>query len=430
MARKIRDSKLESRSARLKLQIRRKPYTGPSLGTGIILLYRRNTANGTWVVKVAAGHGAYWTRAFADADDYENSDPLQPLSSKRVLTFFEAQDRGKQLARGGDGGAPDSDAPVTVGGALDDYETDLKSRNADVYNAQRPRVHLTTVLLAKPVQLLTAKELKRWRNSLLHKIAPATINRLSAALCAALELAVQHDRRIQNSKEWKIGLAEFEDAEVARNVVLSDDKVRDFIAGAYARNETLGLLTDTLAVTGARPGQAARLLVEDLKDDPLAPRLTMPRSGKGGSRKRAKKKQLRYSVPISVALAAKLKEAAQGRMPDDLLLVRVDGTSWGKNPSDSYRADIREVVASIGLDPDNLTMYSLRHSSIVRMLRKNINPRIVAAHHDTSVEMIEKNYSRHITEHVDDVARAALLEPQEPKAAPANNVIPLAHKKS
>ncbi|WP_247337112.1 hypothetical protein [Bradyrhizobium sp. 147] len=63
MARKVRHSALESRSARLKLQVRRKPYSGPSLARGVSLLYRRNKGSGAWVVKTSNGHGAYWTKA-------------------------------------------------------------------------------------------------------------------------------------------------------------------------------------------------------------------------------------------------------------------------------------------------------------------------------------------------------------------------------
>src|SRR5262245_42006288 len=169
MARKVRDSALESRSARLKLQVRRRPYSGPSLARGISLLYRRNRTNGTWVLKASNGHGAYWTKGFALADDFEDSD------DKNVLTFFQAQDQAKKLARGEDGSA--ETLPITVDRALKDYRRDLEARNANPYNAESPRVHLSPVLLAKPVQLLTATDLKKWRDSLLGKIAPATINR-------------------------------------------------------------------------------------------------------------------------------------------------------------------------------------------------------------------------------------------------------------
>ena len=110
MARKVSFSALESRSARLRLKIRRRPYSGPSLARGIALMYRRNKTNGTWVLKASDGHGAYWTKAFALADDFEDAD------AKNVLTFYQAQDQAKKLARGEDGSA--DSAPITVDGAL------------------------------------------------------------------------------------------------------------------------------------------------------------------------------------------------------------------------------------------------------------------------------------------------------------------------
>lgn len=59
----------------------------------------------------------------------------------------------------------------------------LRSRSeSDPYNSQWPRVHLTPVLLAKPVALLTSRELQNWRDGLLMKMAPSMINRLSGCL--------------------------------------------------------------------------------------------------------------------------------------------------------------------------------------------------------------------------------------------------------
>ena len=192
MARKVSFSALESRSARLRLKIRRRPYSGPSLARGISLMYRRNKTNGTWVLKASDGHGAYWTKGFALADDFEDAD------GKTVLTFYQAQDQAKKLARGEDGSA--DSAPITVDGALKDYRPIWIARGANPYNAEWPRLHLTSVLLSKPVALLTATELKKWRDGLLGTMAPATINRLCRCLCAALELAAQHDERIQNRR--------------------------------------------------------------------------------------------------------------------------------------------------------------------------------------------------------------------------------------
>ena len=90
-----------------------------------------------------------------------------------------------------------------------------------------------------------------------------------------------------------------------------------------------GLLTDTLAITGARPSQAVRLRVEDLHDHPMRPKLMMPKSAKGGGRNRSVKKTERYSVPITAALSRKLKAAATGRADHAPLLLQSDGSSLG-----------------------------------------------------------------------------------------------------
>jgi integrase len=415
VARKVRHSSLESRTARLKLAVRRKPYNGPALARGMLLLYRRNKGNGSWVLKASNGHGKYWTKAIAEADDHDESN------GKTILTFFEAQDQAKKLARGEDGST--GNTPITVDSALTDYKADLTARSANPYNAEWPRVHLTSVLLSKPVAMLAATELKKWRDSLLGRMAPSTINRLSRCLCAALELASQHDERIQNRQAWEVGLAGLPNAQEARNVVITDEQVREFVATAYGLNHQFGLLTDTLAITGTRPSQAARLRVEDLHDHPVRPKLAMPKSAKGGSRNRSAKKTERYSVPITVQLAAKLKAAAKGRPDDAPLLWQSDGRSWGDNPGQSYHRDVNKVVTDIGLDPAEVTMYCLRHSNIVRMLLRNVPIRLVASLHNTSVAMIEKHYSKYITEHsIDDIARVGLLS----EAAPAaDNVVAL-----
>jgi hypothetical protein len=150
MARRLRHSKLDTRTARLKLAVRRKPYNGLVLSRGVLLLYRRNAGNGSWVLKRADGHGAYWTKRIGDADDFDASN------GKTILTFFEAQDEAKKLASGEDGST--GTTPITVDGALKDYSRDLIARNANPYNAEHPRLHLTSVLLSKPVQLLTTAE--------------------------------------------------------------------------------------------------------------------------------------------------------------------------------------------------------------------------------------------------------------------------------
>ena len=130
--------------------------------------------------------------------------------------------------------------------------------------------------------LLDAKELRKWRDGLLDKgLQPSSVVRYCKSLRTALNLAASHDRRIQNAEAWEAGLETLPDATVARNVILCDRDVSRFVAASYDLDARLGLYVDVLATTGARPSQAARLLVEDLHGG-SKPRLTMPRSAKGG----------------------------------------------------------------------------------------------------------------------------------------------------
>jgi integrase len=164
-------------------------------------------------------------------------------------------------------------------------------------------------------------------------------------------------------------------------------------------------------VTGARLSQLARLEVGDLQADGSEPRLLMPLSAKGRTRD---KRHERRPVPIPATLAAVLRRQAAGRPSEAPLLLRSNGERWGHGRSRHHRNDFRAVVQAAGLDPDVVTLYALRHSSIVRQLLANVPIRVVATLHDTSVKMIERTYSRHIAEHTDALARRALLDVSQP----------------
>ena len=95
MARRIRSADLETRTARLKLDVRKKPYTA-RIAPGIRLAYRRNQGGGVWSVLKADGAGGAWLQRFALADDHEESN------GSTVLTFWEAAEIARKLARGDD----------------------------------------------------------------------------------------------------------------------------------------------------------------------------------------------------------------------------------------------------------------------------------------------------------------------------------------
>jgi integrase len=408
MARSTRSSSLETRTSRLKLSISKKPMF-VKIAPGVGLGYRRNQTAGTWVARVADGKGGNWTKAIGNADDFDDAD------GGYVLDFWRAQEKARTLGRADRSGDIGSVKPATVAQALAAYAADLKTRGGDAGNVARVRMHLPARLLDKAVALLMTRELRRWRDSLAEHLAAATVNRTTTGLKAALNLAAEHDERIGNRRTWESGLASIPDAEQSRNVILPEAAVRQIIAAAQQQSREFGLLIEVAAVTGARVSQLAQMEVQDLQAEREAPRLLMPTSRKG----KGKKTTRRRPVPIPHGLATRLRVLTADRPATAPLLVKPSGATWKK--SDHSRPFARAVAAA-GQDPDEVTMYALRHTNIVRQLLAGVPVRVVAVNHDTSILMLERTYSRHIGDHADALARAALLDTGEPAGA---NVVPI-----
>jgi integrase len=414
LARRTRAALHETRTSRLKLPVAKKPVF-VKIGPGIGLGYRRNQTVGTWVLRVANGKRGNRTRAIAAADDFMDAD------GDMVLDFWQAQDRARALART-EGDAESPDDPITVSQALDRYKADLTTRGGDIGNVERIRIHLSATLLTKDVALLASRDLRKWRDDLATKLAPATVNRTAAAFKAALNLAAEHDdriaNRIANRRAWETGLASIPDAEQSRNVILPENEIRLIIAAAYRDSPEFGLLIEVAAVTGARVSQLANLETADLQGERSDPRLMMPSSRKG----KGTKKIERRPVPITPPLAAKLHDLTKNRPPAAPLLIKpaqkLRENGFGPSPAPSYRrwekSDHSRLFAraakAAGLDPVTVTMYALRHSSIVRQILGGVPLRVVAVNHDTSVGMLERTYSRYIGDHADALARVALLD--------------------
>jgi integrase len=408
MARRLRSPTLETRTARLKLKVRRKPYF-VSVAPGIALGYRRNLGPGAWLVRCADGAGSAWTKGFAIADDFEDAN------TGSVLDFWTAQTRARELVRGK---ASDAYKPITVAEALDDYQRDLVNRGGLVAHVHRVRRMLTPALLARSVAALTMRELRRWRDGQLASgLAPASVTRTGKAFKAALNYAAAQDISISNKAAWTIGLASLPDSHVARtDAVLTDDEVRAVVAACHAASDRLGLLVEVLAVTGCRPVQAARLVVGDLQAD----RVMMPRSAKGRGRKRID----RRPIPIPPSLIKKLRAAAGDRPTDAPLLQRPDGQAWQPGRSDHSRP-FALSLATAGLP--KVVPYALRHTSITRALLRGVPVRVVADLHDTSVAMIERNYAACLASYGDAMVRSAQIDLA---VEPAAKVVPLVARRS
>jgi len=425
---RAKSSVLAVKNQRLKLPIAKKPVF-ESLGDGISIGYRRNQAAGTWIARRADGKGGSWQRVIGTADDYALED------GKTILSWGQAQAKTFEAAK--TLGVPEMVTPVTepltIAKALDLYDADLQTRGGDVGNAKRLRSHISKKLSERRIASLSAAELRDWRDGLAKKkLAPSSINRTCHAFKAVLNLSADRDESILSRTAWEKGLASLPDANEARNIILTDSEVKMIVDKAYAESQEVGLLVEVAATTGSRYSQIAGLMIDDLQDDRDAPRLMMPSSKKG----KGVKKILRRPIPIPATLAGKLRKAAGKRSGDSALLLKPKRAqtvtekkankpapppeSWHK--SDHYRPFKRAVEAAFTKEDGKavklageyqireVTIYALRHSSIVRQILANVPVRVVAVMHDTSVQMIEKNYSALLADHSDAIARAAILD--------------------
>jgi site-specific recombinase XerD len=380
---------LEDRDARLKLEQRKRPHYLQLL-PGLCLGYRRNQSCGTWVAKIQNGVAAI--KALGAADDAAGSG----------LTFAEAEVKARALR--GDT-AIDPTKIVCVGDAIQQWRMDLIARGGSPKNADDLLPHIA-VLAKRPVKLLTAIELRNWRNGLRRRRGDGTLQstsktRISKSLRAALTLAAKLNS-FENRDAWEIGLEALPNTsnKARNNSTLRTEQIGAIVSAAYRNSIEDGRMIETLAATGARFSQVQRLTVDDLRSD----KLNMPGSLKGKKHRKCDHKP----VQILPTLAMRLRVAAGNRAPADALLLKF-GKRWTQS---QVRRAMRAAVKCAGLDADLITPYWLRHSSMTRAIESGVSVQAVAKTHDTSVPMIEGHYCRYILENAETVAqiRKALVD--------------------
>ena len=145
MAKRVRDTDLDTRAARSKLRIRGKPYY-KVIGQGLHVGYRKGKRAGMWVVRRYAGASTYVVETIAEADDYADAD------GDKVLTFWQAQDRARSIA-----GAPArSNGPYKVKDAIADYLVELEGRASYADTRARLEAYALPAHGDKHVDKLTA----------------------------------------------------------------------------------------------------------------------------------------------------------------------------------------------------------------------------------------------------------------------------------
>lgn len=442
MPRKVRDSSLETRTARAKLKARHKPFFR-LIEPGLHLGYRKLASGpGTWVARRYSGDGQYVVEnlrtpegALIIADDFSDADGVG------VLTFGQAQAKAREVQRA----ASTTASSLTVRQAVEAYITERDAREtrrkgrpvrSDAHRLGRyvigreQRGKREAIAPSKIADIslhaLSDGDLIKWRSSLPATMTATSKKRTINDLKAALNSAYAANRKQLHSAlpdEIKHGLkAESDDGEtdtIARdNQILSDAQVSALIGAAREVDGEGGWdgdlyrMTVALATTGARFSQAVRIRVGDCQS--AEGRLLVPRSRKG----KGKSGSASVPVPVGKDTLRELQPATTGRASNEWLLERwrhqqVSGGKWERSERGPWQSASEfgrawESIRDRAKMPEVIP-YALRHSSIVRGIRANLPIRLVAAMHDTSVQMIERHYAKYIVDGLEELAARAVV---------------------
>ena len=369
MARLVR-SRIEARSARLRLPARKEPYWAV-LEQGLAIGYYRPLGGGagSWWGRVRI-NGRYLVEAIATANDHVDADGV-------TLSWGPAQEAVRVWAR-----RQAQAGPATIAGAAAQYLDDLKARKGarPAYEASLSlNKHLLPVLGAVRLINLTDQMIRGWRNGLVAESADPeevrrsrdTANRVLGITRAVLNFAYRGGL-VADDRAWR-RVEPFRGVGQSRKVILDDAQIQRLIDCC---DPGLRELVALGAWTGARLGELTSCRVNDFD----AAGGTLAVDGKTGPR-------TIFLPPAAILL---LRRLAAGKRPDAYLLTTASGKQWIEN---RHHLPFIAAAAKAGL-PVGTTYYSLRHSYISRALRQLVPVKAIADSCGTSMRMIEQTYGK------------------------------------
>jgi integrase len=413
MARTVRDTNLETRTARLRLPIRAEPYWR-TIDPGAHLGYYRGRRGGSWVAR-RYQDARYRKTALGTADDVSDPDGIE------ILSFSQAQAAARnwfaKLAREAAGIEPPADGPYRVREAISDYLADYKRRGGKALTATEiaANAHIIPTLGDARLERLTAARIREWHSELAEAPARlrtkkgalqlktrtfdpddtevmrrrrATANRVLTVLKAALNHAFR-EGRVSNDEAWR-RVKPFREADAARVRYLSHDEARRLVNAA---EPGLRQMVQAALLTGCRYGELASLHSEDFDSEAGTIRIGAAKSGKA-----------RHVVLTDDGIIL-FRRLAAGKPYGALLLPRADGKRWGRAHA---QRPLIEACAAARISPA-ASFHVLRHTYASHLVMAGAPLQVVATnlgHADT--RMTEKHYAHLAPSYVADVIRATM----------------------
>jgi len=407
MARTVRDTNLESRTARARLAQRHKPYYR-LIDQGCHLGYRKGPRGGAWSARYFIGGGQYAEKTLGIADDTQDAD------GKSVLTFAQAQRQARawfsvqaRLATG-----EGHIGPYTVEDAWRDYldwfGAHRKSEHAMQVSAE---AHIVPALGPIELSALTTAKLRVWHEKLAATPArtrskknqpvryrelsddpdalrrrKATANRILTILKAALNHAWR-EGKAATDEAWR-RVKPFHNVNAPRIRYLTKAECKRLVNACQSEFRKL---VQAALLTGCRYGELVALRVEDFHGDSETLRIRTSKSGKP------------RNVYVTGEGVTLLRNVTLGRRADEIMFVRGDSRPWGK--AHQVRP-LLEACERAKIAPA-VSFHILRHTYASLLVMAGAPLQVVAhnvGHSDT--RMTERHYAHLASSYVGDTIRA------------------------
>jgi integrase len=462
MPRKVRDSKLDTRTARASLKANVKPYFR-LIEPGLFIGYRRLPGDrpGTWVARrYDPDQRTYTVKNLKTADArLVFADDKSEADGETILTFGQAQAAAK-VEREQE--AFEKLRPYTVRQAINSY---LKSKEADgrdvVDSKCRSNAHILPSLGDLECNKLTKDEIQDWHRSLA-KAAPrtrtkagtnqqfrkfsgdkdavrrrqASANRVMTILKAALNQAFENGR-VASDSAWR-KVKRFKGVDMARLRYLTMAEAKHLI---NTTDSDFRKLVQGALQSGARYGQLAELVVSDFHADTKGNGTLQLRSRKGDGTEKV------YHATLTAEGASFFKVICGGRPGNELMFRNVGRIQRATDREKVSREKRGELTDGIVIDggyewreseqlrlmaaacerakiKPPIGFHGLRHTWASHAVMNGVPLLVVAknlGHSDT--RMVEKHYGHLAPSYITDAIRA-----NAPKFGfkPDTNVVPLA----
>jgi integrase len=412
MPRKVRDSNLETRTARSRLKVAHKPYFR-LIEPGLHLGYRKLASGpGTWVVRRYSGDGRYSVKNLTTANDkLVVADDFSEPNRNSILSFAQAQERAKMQRPG----VPERTGPYTIATAMDDYLAFLESSRKTAADARwRDHAFIRPAFGAVDVEKLSTEKIRQWITDLakqpprlrtrkgedqkFREMASgdesirrrrASTNRTLTVLKAALNRAWR-EGKASSDAAWR-RVEPFHSVSAARIRYLSIAEAKRLLNACPA---DFRQIVRAALETGGRYGQLAELTAADFDSDNNTVQL---RTRKGRGQEKV------YRAVLTAEGANFFMQVCAGLAAADTIFKKSDGSAWGKSHQKRFMVDACERAK---LTPP-IGFHGLRHTWASHAAMNGVPLLVIAGNlGHAGTAMVTRHYGHLAPSYVADAIRA------------------------